>query len=93
MKKHILIVQGGGRPKGNTAQLVSAFTQGAESAGAGFIGPMGIVWAIIGIRKAARSLSCAHLFPSEVRQGNGISLCVRQCEIRRFRANLQQLVC
>ena len=33
MKKHILIVQGGGRPKGNTAQLVSAFTQGAESAG------------------------------------------------------------
>ena len=27
--------------------------------GAGFIRPMGIVWAIIGIRKAARSLSCA----------------------------------
>ena len=32
-KKQILIIQGGGRPKGNTAQLVSAFTQGAESAG------------------------------------------------------------
>ena len=32
MKKYILIVQGG-RLKGNTAQLVSAFTQGAESAG------------------------------------------------------------
>jgi len=31
--KQILIVQGGGRPKGNTAQLVSAFAQGAESAG------------------------------------------------------------
>ncbi len=33
MGKQILIVQGGGRPKGNTAQLVSAFAQGAESAG------------------------------------------------------------
>jgi len=33
MGKRILIVQGGGRPKGNTAQLVSAFTQGTESAG------------------------------------------------------------
>ena len=33
MKKQILIVQGGGRPKGNTTQLVSAFAQGAESAG------------------------------------------------------------
>lgn len=32
-KKLILIIQGGGRPKGNTAQLISAFTQGAESAG------------------------------------------------------------
>ena len=32
-KKQILIIQGGGRPKGNTAQLVSAFTQGAEYAG------------------------------------------------------------
>ena len=33
MGNQILIVQGGGRPKGNTAQLVAAFTQGAESAG------------------------------------------------------------
>lgn len=32
-KKQILIIQGGGRPKGNTAQLVSAFTQGIEDAG------------------------------------------------------------
>ena len=32
-KKLILIIQGGGRPNGNTAQLISAFTQGAESAG------------------------------------------------------------
>lgn len=31
--KNILIVQGGGRPKGNTAQLVSSFAEGAESAG------------------------------------------------------------
>ena len=33
MRKQILIVQGGGRPKGNTAQLVEAFTRGAEAAG------------------------------------------------------------
>lgn len=31
--KHILIIQGGGRPNGNTAQLVSAFMRGAEAAG------------------------------------------------------------
>ena len=31
--KNILIVVGGGRPKGNTAQLVHAFTRGAEEAG------------------------------------------------------------
>ena len=31
--KNILIVVGGGRPKGNTAQLVQAFTRGAEEAG------------------------------------------------------------
>lgn len=31
--KNILIVVGGGRPKGNTAQLVQAFTGGAEEAG------------------------------------------------------------
>ena len=29
-KKLILIIQGGGRPNGNTAQLISAFAQGAE---------------------------------------------------------------
>ena len=33
MGKQILIILGGGRPKGNTAQLVAAFTQGAEAAG------------------------------------------------------------
>ena len=31
--KKILIIQGGGRPKGNTAQLVDAFARGAEDAG------------------------------------------------------------
>ena len=31
--KHILIVQGGGRPRGNTAQLVEHFAQGARDAG------------------------------------------------------------
>ena len=31
--KKILIVQGGGRPKGNTAQLVQAFAEGAKDAG------------------------------------------------------------
>lgn len=31
--KKILIIQGGGRPKGNTAQLVSHFAKGAEEAG------------------------------------------------------------
>ena len=31
--KHILVIQGGGRPNGNTAQLVAAFVKGAESAG------------------------------------------------------------
>ena len=31
--KNILIVVGSGRPKGNTAQLVQAFTRGAEEAG------------------------------------------------------------
>ena len=33
MGNQILIIQGGGRLKGNTAQLVAAFTRGAESAG------------------------------------------------------------
>ena len=33
MRKQILIVLSGGRPKGNTAQLVAAFTRGAEAAG------------------------------------------------------------
>ena len=33
MGRQILIVLGGGRPKGNTAQLVAAFTRGAEVAG------------------------------------------------------------
>ncbi len=32
-EKKILIVQGGGRPGGNTAQLVRAFADGAEAAG------------------------------------------------------------
>lgn len=31
--KNILIVQGGGRPKGNTAQLVEHFIKGAEETG------------------------------------------------------------
>lgn len=31
--KKILVVAGGGRPKGNTAQLVDAFVRGAEEAG------------------------------------------------------------
>jgi multimeric flavodoxin WrbA len=31
--KNILAVIGGGRPKGNTEQLVDAFAQGAETAG------------------------------------------------------------
>ena len=31
--KNILVVMGGGRPKGNTAQLVGAFVKGAEEAG------------------------------------------------------------
>lgn len=31
--KKILVVQGGGRPKGNTAQLVGSFARGAEEAG------------------------------------------------------------
>ena len=31
--KNILIIQGGGRPKGNTAQLVEYFIKGAEEAG------------------------------------------------------------
>lgn len=31
--KNILIVQGGGRPNGNTAQLVEFFKRGAEEVG------------------------------------------------------------
>lgn len=31
--KHILIIQGGGRPSGNTARLVSSFAEGAREAG------------------------------------------------------------
>ena len=31
--KRILIIQGGGRPNGNTAQLISSFARGAEEAG------------------------------------------------------------
>lgn len=31
--KHILVVQGGGRPNGNTAQLTKAFIDGASAAG------------------------------------------------------------
>lgn len=31
--KNILIIQGGGRPKGNTAQLVEHFIKGSEEAG------------------------------------------------------------
>ena len=32
-KKKILIIQGGGRPHGNTARLVQRFAEGAEAAG------------------------------------------------------------
>ena len=31
--KNILVIQGGGRPKGNTAQLVESFVKGAKEAG------------------------------------------------------------
>ena len=31
--KRIVVIQGGGRPKGNTAQLVDSFKRGAEEAG------------------------------------------------------------
>ena len=31
--KNILVIQGGGRPKGNTAQLVDSFVEGAADAG------------------------------------------------------------
>ncbi|MCM1088705.1 MAG: hypothetical protein NC419_11140 [Muribaculaceae bacterium] len=31
--KNILVIQGGGRPNGNTAQLVDFFIKGAEEAG------------------------------------------------------------
>lgn len=31
--KHILVVQGGGRPNGNTAQLVASFVKGAQESG------------------------------------------------------------
>lgn len=31
--KKILVIQGGGRPNGNTAQLVKAFMEGAKDAG------------------------------------------------------------
>ena len=31
--KRILVIQGGGRPNGNTAQLIAAFVKGTESAG------------------------------------------------------------
>ena len=31
--KNILIIKGGGRPNGNTAQLIDSFTKGAEEAG------------------------------------------------------------
>ena len=31
--KRIVMIQGGGRPKGNTAQLVDSFKRGAEEAG------------------------------------------------------------
>ena len=31
--KNILVVQGGGRPNGNTSQLVMSFVKGAEEAG------------------------------------------------------------
>ena len=31
--KNIVVIQGGGRPKGNTAQLIGSFVRGAEEAG------------------------------------------------------------
>ena len=31
--KNILVIQGGGRPKGNTAQLIDHFVAGAKEAG------------------------------------------------------------
>ena len=31
--KNIIVIQGGGRPKGNTTQLIEAFVKGAEEAG------------------------------------------------------------
>ena len=31
--KNILIIKGGGRPNGNTAQLIDSFTKGAEEVG------------------------------------------------------------
>ena len=31
--KRIVVIQGGGRPKGNTAQLIDSFKRGAEEAG------------------------------------------------------------
>lgn len=31
--KNILVIQGGGRPRGNTAQLIESFAKGAEDAG------------------------------------------------------------
>ena len=31
--KHILVIQGGGRPNGNTAQLVASFVKGAQESG------------------------------------------------------------
>ena len=33
MGKHILLIQGGGRPNGNTAHLVRHFVRGPEDAG------------------------------------------------------------
>lgn len=34
--KKILVVQGGGRTKGNTAQLIDSFVKGAEESGESF---------------------------------------------------------
>ena len=31
--KNILVIQGGGRPKGNTSQLIDSFVKGAADAG------------------------------------------------------------
>ena len=31
--KNILVIQGGGRPKGNTAQLIDSFVKGAAESG------------------------------------------------------------